>query len=271
MKLKIYIDEAGRGPLAWPLYVGAILPRQRFIKKDYKDSKLLSEKKREELFQKIQILEQKNQILYGVGIVSHQEIDFHGMTKSLQFGVLRAVQEILLKLYTTEISQQLGKMLCSCDVIQGIRLQNFLLEKENVQEVIGEIYQIFKWFDIELEITIDGNRTFGVDEVLWCKVVTIVDGDVLVSEISMASIIAKVLRDYKMIELDQEYPQYNLAQHKWYGTKEHRDLIAKHGPSEIHRKLFLKDYFPEFKKKPKKTKKVSRKSPKKKNWGEKLF
>lgn len=274
MKLKIYIDEAGRGPLAWPLYVGAVLPRQRFTKKYYKDSKVLSERKREELFEKIQKLEQKNQILYGVGIVSHGEIDFYWMTKALQFGVLRAVQEILQKLYKTDINQLLGKTLCSCDVMQWFTLQNLFLEKENIQEAMIEIYQVFKWFGLELELNIDGNRTFGVDEVLWCSVITIIDGDALIPEISVASIIAKVLRDHKMIELDKDYPQYNLAQHKWYGTQKHRDLIAQHGPSDIHRKLFLKEYFPEFKKQPKKPKqpkKVSRKPSKKKNLGEKLF
>lgn len=266
MKLKIYIDEAGRGPLAWPLYVGAVLPRQRFIKKHYKDSKILSEHQREELFTKIQILEQKNQIIYWYWTVSPSEIDLHGMTIALQFGVLRAVQEILQKLYKTDISQLLGKTLCSCDVMQWFTLQNLFLEKENIQEVMIEIYQIFRWFGIELELSIDGNRTFGVDQVLWCPVITIIHGDALIPEISMASIIAKVLRDHEMIRLDKDYPQYNLAQHKWYGTQEHRDLIAHHGPSAIHRKLFLKEYFPEFKKQ----KKVSRKPRKKKSLGKKL-
>jgi hypothetical protein len=48
-----------------------------------------------------------------------------------------------------------------------------------------------------------------------------------------------------MEKLDKKYPQYQFAKHKWYGTQLHRDLIAQHGPCEIHRKLFLKDYFPD--------------------------
>jgi ribonuclease HII len=87
--------------------VGAVLPRKRFIKKYYKDSKVLTERQRETLFTKIQQTEDKNQILYGCGIVSSQEIDLYGMTKALQFGVLRAVQMILQKLYDTEIVAQL--------------------------------------------------------------------------------------------------------------------------------------------------------------------
>lgn len=274
MKLKIYIDEAGRGPLAWPLYVGAVLPRQRFTKNHYKDSKILSERQREALFQKIQQTESKNQILYGYGTASSREIDLHGMTKALQFGVLRAVQMILQKVYQAEIIGQLGKSLCSCDAMQGIVLQNLFLEQENTLEAMAQIADIFRWLGLELELSIDGNRTFGVDQTLKCPVITIIHGDALIPEISMASIIAKVLRDHVMIELGKDYPQYNFAQHKWYGTQEHRDLIAQHGPSDIHRKLFLKEYFPEFKKKPKKpkqSKKVSRPPRKKKPLAEKLF
>ena len=99
MKIKIYIDEAGRGPLAWPLYVGAVSPRKKFIKKHYKDSKILSERQRENLFNKIQLLEQKNQILYGYWIVSSSEIDDFGMTKAMHVGIIRSVQIILQKIY----------------------------------------------------------------------------------------------------------------------------------------------------------------------------
>jgi len=259
MKLKIYIDEAGRGPLAGPLYVWAVLPRQRFIKKDYKDSKILSKLQRELLFEKINYTEQKNQILYWYWIVSSNEIDINGMTKALQYWVLRATQMVLQKLYDSDISQQIWKTLCSCDVMQWLFLQNLFLEKNNIVEAMLQIYKIFKWFGLELELSIDGNRTFGVDQTLWCKVITIIHGDAIIPEISMASIIAKVLRDHEMIKLDKEYPKYNLAKHKWYGTQEHRDLIAKYGPSKIHRKLFLKSYFPEFQKKIKNTKKAPRK------------
>lgn len=248
MKLKIYIDEAGRGPLAWPLYVWAILPRKKFIKKYYKDSKILSESQREDLLIKIEQAEQKNQILYWYWIVSSDEIDSYRMTKALQLGVLRAVQMILQKLYQKEISQKLGKAICSCDVMQWLVLQNLFLEQNNLVETMVQISQIFKWLGLDLEIIIDWNRTFGVDDAIWCPVITIIKGDALIPEISMASIVAKVFRDHTMVELDKDYPEYNLSKHKGYWTKEHRDLISKYGPSKIHRKLFLKDYFPEFKK-----------------------
>ena len=43
-----------------------------------------------------------------------------------------------------------------------------------------------------------------------------------------------------MLELDQEYPQYQLAKHKGYPTKLHYELIEKHGVSPIHRRSFLR-------------------------------
>jgi ribonuclease HII len=43
-----------------------------------------------------------------------------------------------------------------------------------------------------------------------------------------------------MIEIDKQYGIYQFAKHKWYGTKLHTDLIKKHGPSPVHRKLFLR-------------------------------
>lgn len=67
----------------------------------------------------------------------------------------------------------------------------------------------------------------------------IVKGDTLSFSISAASIIAKVYRDNLMKKLAKKYPEYNLAKHKGYGTKEHRALIKKHGLSQIHRKSFM--------------------------------
>ena len=67
---------------------------------------------------------------------------------------------------------------------------------------------------------------------------TIIDGDAKCCSIAAASIIAKVLRDKKMLELDLKYPQYGFAKHKGYGTKEHLDAIRKYGPCEIHRRSF---------------------------------
>ncbi len=66
----------------------------------------------------------------------------------------------------------------------------------------------------------------------------IIKGDQKIVLLSLASIVAKVSRDRLMERLGQKYPQYELAQHKGYGTKLHFEKLAKFGPSEIHRRSF---------------------------------
>ena len=74
------IDEAGRGPLAGPLIAAAVIlkPRQRIP--NLNDSKKLTHKQREILYEIIT----KNCISWGVGCVSHTFIDKNGLTKSVQ-------------------------------------------------------------------------------------------------------------------------------------------------------------------------------------------
>lgn len=66
----------------------------------------------------------------------------------------------------------------------------------------------------------------------------IVKGDSVSHSIAAASIIAKVYRDKMMVRLSQKYPEYNLEQHKGYGTRFHIAAIKKHGLSPIHRASF---------------------------------
>ena len=67
---------------------------------------------------------------------------------------------------------------------------------------------------------------------------TIISGDDSVFSIALASIIAKVSRDFLMEKFHQEYPQYGFDQHKGYGTKQHLAMIEKFGPCPIHRLSF---------------------------------
>lgn len=66
----------------------------------------------------------------------------------------------------------------------------------------------------------------------------IVKGDCLSQSIAAASILAKVTRDRLMVELHDLHPQYNFHKHKGYGTKEHIELIRRHGPCSAHRRTF---------------------------------
>ncbi|MBU1169818.1 MAG: ribonuclease HII [Proteobacteria bacterium] len=69
-------------------------------------------------------------------------------------------------------------------------------------------------------------------------------GDMLSISIASASIVAKVTRDRIMKSYDLIYPDYGLAGHKGYPTKNHKDAIAAFGVSPIHRKSFkgVKEY-----------------------------
>ena len=66
----------------------------------------------------------------------------------------------------------------------------------------------------------------------------VVKGDARVPAIAAASILAKVVRDAEMVELDSAYPGYGLAQHKGYPTRQHLEALHKLGPSPIHRRSF---------------------------------
>ncbi len=83
-------------------------------------------------------------------------------------------------------------------------------------------------------VLIDGNRC----PELPMDAQAIVKGDLRVAEISAASIIAKVVRDNEMEELDKQYPQFGFARHKGYPTKAHFEAIDQHGVIEEHRKSF---------------------------------
>jgi ribonuclease HII len=84
------------------------------------------------------------------------------------------------------------------------------------------------------KVLVDGNRVPD----LRVPAEAIIGGDDLVQEIAAASIIAKVVRDRLMQQLDYLYPGYGFSKHKGYGTKVHMDALRELGPSPVHRKSF---------------------------------
>ena len=81
---------------------------------------------------------------------------------------------------------------------------------------------------------VDGNQP----PQLPCPVQCIVEGDAQSLSIAAASIVAKVRRDWIMLELDREFPGYGFAQHKGYATPEHRAALTRLGPCSQHRRSF---------------------------------
>ena len=63
-------------------------------------------------------------------------------------------------------------------------------------------------------------------------------GDSRSLSVAAASVVAKVIRDRIMQAFDRRWPEYGFAQHKGYGTQQHRRAIAAFGPSCQHRKTF---------------------------------
>ena len=87
---------------------------------------------------------------------------------------------------------------------------------------------------------IDGNRDRGRSFAITTPHLTVVKGDDRSASIAAASILAKVSRDRYMLELDRQYPEYQFAKHKGYGTALHYQLLREHGPCPAHRRSFLK-------------------------------
>jgi len=213
--MKIYIDEAGRWPLAGPLYVGLIMPinisNKDVLLKDFKDSKQLSEKKREELYNVILDLSKTWKIIFSSGNVSNKVIDKKLVTKSINYAIRKWI-----------------------NVLADEKLSNCSKKTKKSLMKLSKKY----W---EISLFIDWKYDFVLSKDLNVKVETLVNADQKNIFVSMASIIAKVERDRYMQKISLRYPEYNFAKHKWYGTKNHIDMIKKYWVCDIHRELFLRN------------------------------
>lgn len=178
------IDEAGRGPIAGPVVAGVVVFEQKGLKKwlkiGIKDSKLLSSKKRAEVFEIIK----KRALAWSSGAIRQDIIDKKNIRRATILAMKKAVKSLNLK-------------------------PDFLL--------------------------IDGKWTL-TDFPYPQKAIANADKKCL--SVAAASIVAKQTRDDIMRHWNLKYPQYNFAQHKGYGTKQHFRKIAEYGPCPIHRLSF---------------------------------
>ena len=132
--------------------------------------------------------------------------------------------------------------------VYGINDSKKLSEKkrEALFDQIVEKALAYKIVFVPNLVLVDGNR---IPAGLTMPAQPVVKGDATSASIGAASILAKVSRDRYMLELDKQYPQYQLAKHKGYGTKLHYELIAQYGIQPFYRRSFLKKqgYWPEGK------------------------
>ncbi len=73
---------------------------------------------------------------------------------------------------------------------------------------------------------------------LPCPQKNLVAGDRRCASVAAASIVAKVVRDRIMVEVDRRFPVYGFARHKGYATPEHLAALDLYGPCPIHRRTF---------------------------------
>jgi ribonuclease HII len=175
------IDEAGRGPLCGPVFAAACILPDGLVLEGLNDSKKLTPKKRDKLFDLIC----ENAIAYCIASASVEEIDELNILEADLLAMRRAIDGLSVK-------------------------ADFAL--------------------------IDGNIARGFQ----IPARAVIGGDAKSPSIAAASILAKVARDRDCITLDEQYPQYGIAKHKGYGTKQHMDALRTYGPSPIHRKQFIR-------------------------------
>ena len=119
--------------------------------------------------------------------------------------------------------------------VQVAIIDNETIDRDNILNATKSgMIQCINGFNNVDRVLIDAVR-------LDAKVPTlsIIHGDALSYSIAAASIVAKVTRDRLMLDYDRQYPQYNFAKHKGYGTAEHIRLLKEHGPCPIHRRTFI--------------------------------
>jgi len=83
-------------------------------------------------------------------------------------------------------------------------------------------------------VLVDGMKLPGLE----LPQLKVVKGDAKCATIAAASILAKVSRDRYMCRLDEYYPGYGFAQHKGYGTADHKSALRELGPCPAHRSTF---------------------------------
>lgn len=217
----IGVDEAGRGALAGPVVAGAVLVTKAFLEGRWalaksgrvNDSKQLTAAERAELWGEFEGLVAQGQIHAQFGVADVGEIE--------QFNILGATKLAMRR------------------ALEGIYPPG-AFEQKTEPDLFASAEAIASFQPtVSCRVLVDGLalRAFPYPHA------GIVKGDARSLCIAMASIVAKVTRDRLMNELDAKYPGYGLAQHKGYGTEEHREALRRHGRTPQHRELFLRKLF----------------------------
>jgi ribonuclease HII len=223
--LLVGVDEAGRGPLAGPVVAAAARYKDLGfgipvgLEKEFdliRDSKALSEKQREKVFDTIH-----GYFDVGIGIIHPETIDRINILEATFLAMKEAVAALQRRLRE-----------CRPELVSGPQDNEGMPKPASTELQRGERVR----HDNEsVLLLIDGNQKIPN---LSLFQQTVVGGDKLVKTIAAASIVAKVTRDRMMDGYDKEYPRYGFAKHKGYGTRQHMEALEKHGPTPVHRTSF---------------------------------
>jgi ribonuclease HII len=215
----IGVDEVGRGAFAGPVVAAAVLVTRDFLESRWavaksgrvNDSKVLTAEQREELWVEFEKLTVAGQIHANFGAASVEEIERLNILGATKLAMRRALEGI----YPPEA-----------------------FEPERMEPDLFSSLEERKSFApaVSARVIIDGLtlRNFPYPHRAF------VDGDARSLCIAMASIVAKVTRDRMMVAMESHFPGYGFAQHKGYGTEEHREAVLRLGRCVHHRDSFLR-------------------------------
>lgn len=137
-------------------------------------------------------------------------------------------------------SHWVGVGSASCTEVDRLNIlqASLLAMKRAVEDLVKSFKSCEQNTNSELlgHVIIDGNQKIPGFNLFTQS--TQIKGDQLVSEISAASIVAKVSRDRYVDELNTKYPEYEFSKHKGYGTALHKAKIEEFGPCPEHRITF---------------------------------
>lgn len=212
------IDEVGRGPLAGPVVACAAVLKAPDIMPELNDSKKLSRKKREAMFDAVK----DACACYAIASASEKEIDEMNILEADFLAMRRALQALGMQgldAPAPEIPVEVKGSFAEVDPIG--RPADSLQGDKRVPHIF---------------IAVDGNlKIRGVPAEMQMPVVK---GDGRIASISAASILAKVFRDRYMDKLAEKYPAYGFEKNAGYPSPVHLDAIRKFGFTPVHRRSF---------------------------------